>query len=86
MAVSLLPPIYDDATAEQAKRIIYTLRILLLDKGQQTIVRIMSSKALAQISNPDSARAIREAISLEQDPNTRSAFETDLKVLEKSQK
>jgi HEAT repeat protein len=82
MALSLLPPLYGDATAEQAKQIVYKLRTLLLDRSQQTIVRIMSSKALAQISTPDSVNALREAISLEQDPNTRSAFENDLKAIE----
>lgn len=85
MAASLLPSIYRDSPPDQGKRIVYMLTSLLLDQKQEAIVRMMCSQALAQIAAPESATAIREAISHEQDPSNRSFFESSLKSLGKNQ-
>jgi HEAT repeat protein len=86
MAASLLPFIYTDSNRDQAQRIVDKLRTLLLDRRQQAIARIMCAGALAKIATPESVEAIRQAISREEDPNTKSAFESDLKTSEKNRK
>jgi hypothetical protein len=83
MASSLLPQIYADASSSQARQIFATLQSLILDKKQEAIVRMNSSRALVQIGGPESRATIREAISSERDPAMRSFFEDYLKTLEK---
>lgn len=86
MAASLLPFLYVDSKTEEAQRIVEKLRTLLLDRKQQTIVRIMCGNALAKIDSPGSAAAIREAIMNEQDPNTKLALESALGTMEKKRR
>lgn len=82
MTVSAFPAVFRDAPTDAKKRMIYLLQLLLLDKNQITSVRVMSSKALAEIGAPGSAEIIRKAETLEQDPNIRSLMESNLKILE----
>jgi hypothetical protein len=82
MAVSVFPAIFDDAPPGPAKRMVYLLQSLLLDRNQQAVVRVTSSKALAEIGPPGSADIIRKAMTLEEDPNIRQLIESNLKLLE----
>jgi hypothetical protein len=85
MEASRLPRMYGDVSPELAGRIFGALKDLLLDKQQDSMVRQFSSQALAQIGTPESAEAIRAAISQEGDPVLRSSFESDLKTLQRKQ-
>jgi HEAT repeat protein len=84
MAVSVFPAIFHDAPPDAAKRMVYLLQLLLLDKSQQTVVRVTSSKALAEIGAPGSADIIRKAMTFEEDPNVRQLIESNLKILGKT--
>lgn len=84
MGETRLSVIYCDATSEQARRILKTLRLYLADRKQDSQIRLEASQALADIGTPECAEAIRGAISEEQNSDVRVFFEATLKGLEKN--
>jgi hypothetical protein len=84
MGETRLSVIYCDATPEQARRILMTLRMYLADRKQEGEIRLEASQALSDIGTPECAEAIRAAISQEQNPDYRVFFEATLKGLEKN--
>lgn len=84
MGETRLSVIYCDSTADQAHRILTTLRLYLADRKQEAGIRLEASSALADIGTPECADAIRAAISQEQNPDYRTFFEATLKALERN--
>jgi HEAT repeat protein len=79
-----LAALYRDATPEQQRRILTTLRLLLADNKQEATVRLQSSQALSEIGTQECAEAIRTAMAQESNPDFRTFFEATLKGLEKN--